>query len=146
MSFGSIKTGILVDSSFFIERNPISVNLYSSGTYAPHGVTNRKTYTVPVKKFAILKNAVAHQMIRTAATTAVTSGTYITLTTGGNAFYVCFTRLGEDKNTIGNSVMQMSSNEILLNAGDTVDIDTDNISTDGTIKHVGSVIITQYNL
>ena len=147
MSVGTIKSGKLVESSYITERNPISCHIrYNVGAEAPHATTERASYTVPAGKIAILKNALAHARVETVATTAGRKGVYIMLTIGGIDYHFCISMMGADQNVIGNNSMQMSSNEVLLNAGDTVKILTVDLSTAGTIGYTGVVLITQYDL
>ena len=149
MSYGLIKSGKLITdrtSYELFERNPVEAHIRYQSVLSPHGTTLRAEYTVPAGKFAILKNTVAYILVETVSTTPGLKGTYILLDIGGVHYQFCLATLGADRDAIGNDTIQMLSNEVLLKAGDRIYINTNNYSTGGTVTHLGTVLITQYDL
>lgn len=125
----------------YYDRNPLTVGIaYDAGAVAPHSQTQRAIYTVPASRKAKVSSSFCHIMRVTAAAPA--SYTDIRIKDGsGRLTNFCKLR----SNGVGDKDSMFKGNEIELLAGQTIEIDTEDYSTGGTVDYLASIFLTEFD-
>lgn len=134
----------LVKVSNYYDRQPVIQNFYNNNAYAPHGVTNRVTYTVPTNKGAYIEFWSLTQVRQTAATTPGQSQIYFSyfgIQSGitnapGYSQMNTNTLFAMDRVVGGNFGLMVTGDQVFLSDGDT--------STGGTVAFIESLKVTEF--
>lgn len=129
----------------YFDRNPLVTNFYFElPNVAPHGNTNRLTYTVPANRRALICAAELDFFRGTAATTSGKVWEQLTIFDGslirGVIWITLFT------NNIGDARQVVASNFGWLLAAQRVDINTQDASTGGVLDYRGSFQILEFDV
>jgi hypothetical protein len=135
--------GILLGIPY--DRDPeIVIKDYEKTSSGPHAATTRWSYTVPKGKKAYLESAYVKLIRRTAATTA-----------GWAVFYVGYTGANSSgnimkavmiTNNIGDTDKDRLAGPLLMEEGDGLCAQSQDLSVDGLIGYISGAKITEFSL
>lgn len=119
----------------YYDRTMVSrTSYYSSGAIAPHGITERWTYTVPTGKKAFVQSLLAVAQRITAAAPVSQYAALVTVTpNGGTLARVLLALLLT--NNVGDSAREHYGASGALAAGDVLASSTVDLSTGGTVDY-----------
>lgn len=127
------------------DRNPLTIGLaYLANGIAPHGQTQRVTYTAPALRKAILEASTGSALRETVAAPAALvrvtlAGTYDAATIAYQPFVQFLS------NIVGDQAGYSTSQQALMNPGNNFRGFTEDTSTGGTIAYCVSAKITEYD-
>jgi len=122
------------------DRNPVpNMIAYRANGVAPHTVTIRASYTVPAGKKAMVVFSSAMIMRATAATTVGRVHGNAGTPTAGT--FDCYHK----NNTVDSMVTVQNAEMIVVGAGITLSITTEDLSTGGTMDYDLSVIYIEFD-
>lgn len=129
------------------DRNPSSQHqAYFGEGVAPHGTTQRASYTVPTGKKAKVHGAYCETKIITAASTPSTKNCFLAvIDTVPNTFPLLRAILGADKNSVGQLDRFALGQTYTLIAGEKLVIYSADYSTGGTVDYTASAAVTVYD-
>jgi hypothetical protein len=122
------------------DRNPVvRTRMYEAVGIAPHGLTTRFTYTVPTAKHAHVGSA-SIQLIREAAAAPV--GYWRAQLNDASNIWL---RVGSITNAVGDRVQGDVSPGAIHSPGESVQCQTQDASTGGTISYAVNVMMVEFD-
>jgi hypothetical protein len=130
----------------WFDRNPTSIIKAYNNTLAPHGATERWTYTVPANRRALIELLQCGAKRISVAGTPAAVQVYVKVTpNGGSDTYTLYADLTSADNAIGSKEALSSQGTIALEAGDLIHGSTSDGSTTGTVEYVLTAKITEFD-
>jgi len=121
------------------DRNPITrINGYLAGGVAPHGTTQRWSYTVPAGKKTLVQVAASNISRTTVAAPAAFARAILQLTPSGGAATELISAINEG-NAIGNNQVASNMGTMVLLPGDAITGLTADGSTGGSHAYLVSM-------
>ena len=131
----------------YFDRNPSTQTLaFRSEGVAPHASTQRATYTVPTGNNGFIESVIHDVFRATAAGTGATLAGFTQHTpSGGAGVAIQVARLLAEQNSIGDRDKFALGTNMLILAGDQVEITTVDSSTTGTVSYDLMIKITEFD-
>lgn len=132
-------------STDWYDRNPVHIaRNYAASGVAPHGSTQRWTYTVPAGKKAFIEHTVLHAFRNTAAAPVGEVNLAIVVTPAAAAA-VEYTIRRFFNNTVGAEIQSEASQGGILLAGDAIEARTSDASTGGSMAYNINAKMTEFD-
>jgi len=141
MQIGSSGTSEL--ENILLNAPPNAVN--NTINTGPHSVTSRSTYTVPAGKRALIVSVNAQAYRTSTPTTPGEWGFTGSIKPSGGATAIYFRSLSSS-NVAYTSIAHVDVLNIFLNAGDVIDIQTNDGSIGGTIRYNTGILYKEFDL
>jgi len=126
--------------AMWYDRNSTFIRKTWNGLVGPHAAVTRWTYTVPTGKKTFIGLMSLTMLRETAATTAGEALCYIRIQTQIVLCIGLFNAAVDTNRTVA------ASGEALLNASETIDGQTYDSSTGGTISYTSALLLTEFDV
>lgn len=118
--------------------------VFAAATTAPHASTTRATYTVPAGAKALVEQANLASVVDAAVTTAGVALVRARVTPDSGGAHAVGTLVAPTALVVGTGDSRTEPMGILLNAGNVVDLFTEDAATGGTRRYEASIDLLEF--
>lgn len=130
---------------FWYDRNPVHKHLSFHETHTPHATVARWSYTVPTDKKAFIEAVICHVGRATAGTDDKEAAAFITLEKAGSGTEKTLAYASIIDRNIGALDRCILGQSITLLEGDVIRGKTGDVSPDGSVIHLVTAKITEFD-
>ena len=132
--------------SDWYDRNVTGASLfYDAINVAPHLLTNRGAYTVPVQRKAIIQGAFIREIVSAAPSTAGNRKAFIRVTANSINTFLCYALLDVSLIVVGNRNEMLIGRSAVLSTGDIVNMFTQDTAVDGSVDYTLSATMSEFD-